>query len=90
MGRPCGETCETAAWTWPRVGRAESLARRPGPCGVARGDVSAESLAETAARSRFLFEFHADGYKSLGLPVIPSSASSGTIRKLLKIARVCI
>ncbi len=32
--------------------------------------------------ARFLFEFHADDYKSLGLPVIPSSASSGTIHKV--------
>jgi hypothetical protein len=40
--------------------------------------------------AQFLFEFHADDYKSLGLPVIPSSASSGTIHKLLKTPRVCI
>ncbi len=31
--------------------------------------------------ARFLFEFHADNYKSLGLPVIPPFASSGTIYK---------
>jgi hypothetical protein len=40
--------------------------------------------------ARFLFEFHADDYKGLGLPVIPSSASSGTIHKLLKTPHVCI
>ena len=40
--------------------------------------------------ARFLFEFHADDYKSLGLPVIPSSASSGTIHKLLKTPHVSI
>ncbi len=32
----------------------------------------------------FLFEFNADDYKSLGLPVIPPFASSGTIHKILK------
>ena len=37
--------------------------------------------------ARFLFEFHADDYKSLGLPVIPPFASSGTI---LKTNHVCI
>ena len=40
--------------------------------------------------ARFLFEFHAHDYKSLGLPVIPSSASSGTIHKLLKTPHVCL
>jgi len=40
--------------------------------------------------ARFLFEFHASDYKGLGLPVIPSSASSGTIHKLLKTPHVCI
>ncbi len=34
--------------------------------------------------ARFLFELHADDYKSLGLPVIPPFASSGTIHKKLK------
>ncbi len=34
--------------------------------------------------ARILFEFHADDYKSLRLPAIPSSASSGHIYKLLK------
>jgi hypothetical protein len=42
--------------------------------------------------ARFLFEFHADDYKSLGLPVIPPFASSGTIHKIynLKTPHVCI
>jgi hypothetical protein len=31
---------------------------------------------------RFLYEFHADDYKGLRLPAIPSSASSGEIHKL--------
>ncbi len=31
--------------------------------------------------AQFLFEFHADDYKSLGLPVILTSARSGTIHK---------
>ena len=39
---------------------------------------------------RFLFKFHADDYKSLGLPAIPPFASSGTIHKILKINHVCI
>ncbi len=38
----------------------------------------------------FLFELHADGYKTLRLPAIPSSASSGDIHKLLKTHHVCI
>jgi hypothetical protein len=38
----------------------------------------------TDKAARFLFEFHADDFKSLGLPVIPPFASSGTIHKLLK------
>ena len=38
-------------------------------------------LADKVAR--FLFEYHADDYKGLGLPVIPPSASSGTIHKIL-------
>ncbi len=37
----------------------------------------------------FLFEFHADDYKGLGLPVIPPYASSGTIHKLLETPHVC-
>ena len=40
--------------------------------------------------ARFLFEFYADDYKRLRLPVKPSSASSGTIHKLLKTPHVCI
>ncbi len=40
--------------------------------------------------AQFLFEFHADDYKSLGLPVIPAFASSGTIHKILKTHHVCI
>ena len=40
--------------------------------------------------ARFLFEFHADDYKSLGLPVILTSASSSDIHKLLKTPHVCI
>jgi hypothetical protein len=40
--------------------------------------------------ARFLYEFHADDNKSLRLPAIPSSASSGDIRKLLKTHHVCI
>jgi hypothetical protein len=40
--------------------------------------------------ARFLFEFHADDYKSLGLPAIPPFASSGTIHKILKTNHVCI
>ena len=40
--------------------------------------------------ARFLFEFHAHDYKSLGLPVIPSSASSGATHKLLETSHVCI
>jgi hypothetical protein len=35
--------------------------------------------------ARFLYEFHADDYKGLGLPAIPSSTSSGDIHKLLKL-----
>ena len=45
-------------------------------------------LADKVAR--FLFEFHADDYKGLGLPVIPPYASSGVIHKLLKTPHVCI
>ena len=45
-------------------------------------------LADKVAR--FLFEFHADDYKRMGLPVIPPNASSGTINKLLKTPHVCI
>ncbi len=45
-------------------------------------------LADKVAR--FLFEFHADDYKRLGLPVLPPFASSGTIHKLLKTRHVCI
>ena len=45
-------------------------------------------LADKVAR--FLFEFHADDYKGLGLPVIPPYASSGTIHKILKTPHVCI
>ncbi len=45
-------------------------------------------LADKVAR--FLFEFHADDYKGLGLPVIPPHASSGAIHKLLKTPHVCI
>jgi len=40
--------------------------------------------------ARFLFEFHADYYKSLGLPAIPPFASSGKIHKILKPNHVCI
>ena len=40
--------------------------------------------------ARFLFEFHADDYKGLDLPVIPPYASSGDIHKLLKTPHVCI
>jgi hypothetical protein len=40
--------------------------------------------------ARFLFDFHADSYKTLRLPAIPSSASSGDIHKLLKTHHVCI
>ena len=40
--------------------------------------------------ARFLFEFYADDYKRLRLPAKPSSASSGTIHKLLKTPHVCI
>jgi hypothetical protein len=40
--------------------------------------------------ARFLFEFHADDYKSLGLLAIPTSASSGDIHKLLKTPHACI
>jgi hypothetical protein len=32
--------------------------------------------------ARFLFEFHANDYKSLGLPAIPPFASSGKIHKI--------
>lgn len=39
-------------------------------------------LADKVAR--FLFEFHADDYKGLRLPVITPYASSGAIHKLLK------
>ncbi len=45
-------------------------------------------LADKVAR--FLFEFRADDYKGLGLPVIPPYASNGAIRKLLKTHHVCI
>ena len=34
--------------------------------------------------ARFLFEFHAVNYQALQLPAIPSTASSGSIHKLLK------
>ena len=37
----------------------------------------------------FLFEFRADDYEGLGLPVIPPYASSGAIHKLLKTHHVC-
>jgi hypothetical protein len=40
--------------------------------------------------ARFLFEFHADDYKSWRLPAIPSSTSSGGIHKLLKTHHVHI
>jgi hypothetical protein len=40
--------------------------------------------------ARFLFDFHADDYKSFGLPVIPISASSGDFHKLLKTHHVFI
>ena len=40
--------------------------------------------------ARYLFEFHDQDYKDLGLPAKPSSASSGTIHKLLKTPHVCI
>jgi hypothetical protein len=40
--------------------------------------------------ARFLSEFHAYDYKSLGLPVIPPFASSGTIHKILRTNHVCI
>jgi hypothetical protein len=39
--------------------------------------------------ARFLFEFHADDYKSLRLPAIPAFASSGTIHKILKTNHLC-
>ncbi len=45
-------------------------------------------LADKVAR--FLFEFHADDYNRLGLPVIPPFASNGTIHKTLKTHHVCI
>jgi hypothetical protein len=45
-------------------------------------------LADKVAR--FLFEFHADDYKSLRLPAITPYASSGAIHKLLKTPHVCI
>ncbi len=34
--------------------------------------------------ARFLYVFHANDYKGLRLPIIPSSASSGDIHKHLK------
>jgi hypothetical protein len=44
--------------------------------------------------ARFLFKFHADDYKTLRLPAIQGSASSGDIHnlnhKLLKTHHVCI
>jgi hypothetical protein len=40
--------------------------------------------------ARFLFELHANDYKSLGLPAIPPFASSGKIHKILKPNHVCI
>jgi hypothetical protein len=40
--------------------------------------------------ARFLFEFHADDYKTLRPPAIPMSASSGDIHKLLKTHHVCV
>jgi hypothetical protein len=40
--------------------------------------------------ARFLFEFHANDYKSLGLPAIPPFASSGKIHKILQPIHVCI
>ena len=40
--------------------------------------------------ARYLFEFHDQDYKDLGLPAKPSAASSGTIHKLLKTPHVCI
>jgi hypothetical protein len=39
--------------------------------------------------ARFLFEFYAMDYKDLQLPAYPSTASSGTIHKLLKTHNVC-
>ena len=49
-----------------------------GHAGKYLGNLSELSfLADKVAR--FLFEFHADDYKGLGLPVIPPYASSGTI-----------
>ena len=38
----------------------------------------------------FLFEFHADDYKRMELPVIPPFASRGNVHKLLKTTHVCI
>ncbi len=40
-------------------------------------------LPDEVARS-FLFEFHAENYQTFHLPAIPSTASRGTIHKLLK------
>ncbi len=45
-------------------------------------------LADKVAR--FLFEFRADDYKGLVLPVIPPYASSAAIHKLFKTHHVCI
>ena len=55
-------------------------------------DTSASLLFLADKVARFLFEFHADDYKGLGLPVtvIPPYASSGAIHKLLKTPHVCI
>ncbi len=40
--------------------------------------------------AQFLFEFHAEDYKTLRLPDIPSPASSGDIHELLKTHHACI
>ena len=47
-------------------------------------------LSELSFFTDKVARFHADDYKSLGVPVIPPFASSGTIHKILKTNHVCI
>jgi hypothetical protein len=44
------------------------------------------ALSEKVAK--YLFEFNASDYTSLGLPAIPQGLSSGQIHKMLKPSRV--
>ncbi len=48
-------------------------------CTLISRSCAGKHLGNLSELSWFLFEFHADDYKSLGLPAIPPFASSGTI-----------